>query len=511
MGVQLPGEVKEILEFIGYDWPDIDEGDLRDSAKEYREFAGELRTTIQRANKACANVTEGKSQGHAVDAFKTRWGKVSGQDMKNLADAVDVLAGALDTGAGYVEVCKYAIIADVTASAAVITAGLVGAFFTFGATAAASAAAAAALKILVREALDLLVQQLIELATQEIEAKMLAKLEGLFDDAVSSDTSGLPQGSDAVGQVLWTEFAEFEDAMTALRKEHGRLQEEKGSFDGKRGKRSLVAKKDDRFAKFGQAIDKAEDKVDETTVKMSKEIEKNVEGLDKTKKQNDEDDKKAKGEIDKCEPGDKKDGDEGDTPVYILNYDGTVDKLLPSGKIDPAGLNAEDKINLSGVMENGRVWRPENRPDRDEWQTPRGHTGTVTSTQVPTGGNELALATQNARKAHGDYGGSNYAAGLYVNPENNRASILVGRSEGSYHSEKIIGHPLLKAKTQDGLKELFTEREPCQKSPRCNRWLDAHFSHTRVTHAVPYDQSDRKTQNDAHEKYVENLKKSHGK
>ncbi|MEU9608246.1 hypothetical protein AB0E05_27895, partial [Streptomyces sp. NPDC048057] len=179
MGVQLPGEVEKILEMIGYDWPDIDEGELRDSAREYREFAGELRTTIQRANKACGHVTEGKSKGHAVDAFKTRWGKVSGQDMKNLADAVDVLAGALDTGAGYVEVCKYAIIADVTASAAVITAGLVGAFFTFGASAAASAVAAAALKVLVREALDLLVQQLIDLAVEEIEGKMLSKLEGL--------------------------------------------------------------------------------------------------------------------------------------------------------------------------------------------------------------------------------------------------------------------------------------------------------------------------------------------
>ncbi|MFF0447626.1 nucleic acid/nucleotide deaminase domain-containing protein [Streptomyces sp. NPDC004609] len=512
MGVQLPEEVREILEFIGYDWPDIDEDQLRDTAREYREFAGELRTTIERANKACATVTDGKSRGHAVDAFRTRWGKVSGQDMKNLADAVDVLAGALDSGAGFVEVCKYAIIADVTASAVAIGAGIVGAFFTFGASTVLSAAAVAALKVLVREALDLLVQQLIDLAVKEIEGRLLKMLEGLFDDAVTSggkDAQGkdLPQGPDGVGQVLWTEFVEFEDAMAELRREQGRLQEQKNGFDGRRTKRSLVAKKDSRFAKFGEAVDKAEDKIDETAVKMTKEIEKNADGLDRTKRDNDRDDKKAKDDIDGCQPGKKKD-DGDDTPVYILNLDGSVDKLLPNGTIDRAGLNADDRANLSGIMENGKVWRPPGRKDQQKWNTPKGHSGTVRSTKVDPATDELGRATQNARKAHDYYQGANYAAGRYVDPDTGRTSILVGRSDGSYHSEKIIGHPILQKGKESGLQELFTEREPCQKSPRCNRWLDSYFPETNVTHAVRYDQSDKATQNKEHTEYVNALKAS---
>lgn len=80
-------------------------------------------------NKACSNVLAGRSKGMAVDAFRQRWGKVSGQDMKHLADAMDVLAGAMDTGAGYVTTCKAAVIAGLGAAAAAVAGGLIGAVF----------------------------------------------------------------------------------------------------------------------------------------------------------------------------------------------------------------------------------------------------------------------------------------------------------------------------------------------------------------------------------------------
>ncbi|WP_158708687.1 hypothetical protein [Streptomyces bikiniensis] len=64
-----------------------------------------------------------------MDTFRQRWGKVSGQDMKHLADAMDVLAGAMDTGAGYVTTCKAAVIAGLGAAAAAVAGGLIGAVF----------------------------------------------------------------------------------------------------------------------------------------------------------------------------------------------------------------------------------------------------------------------------------------------------------------------------------------------------------------------------------------------
>ncbi|WP_425423544.1 nucleic acid/nucleotide deaminase domain-containing protein [Streptomyces megasporus] len=91
------------------------------------------------------------------------------------------------------------------------------------------------------------------------------------------------------------------------------------------------------------------------------------------------------------------------------------------------------------------------------------------------------------------------------------ASILIGRSDGNFHSERIIGHPLIHTGNESGLKEIFTEREPCQKNPRCNRWLDSRFPDTTVTHAADYRQDDPSTKNKEHKEYLKALKEAHGK
>lgn len=517
MGIQLPDEVRDVLEFIGIDWPDIDEDELRDTAKEYRDFADELRDTIQKADRACSHITAGRSKGEAVDAFKQRWGKVSGQDMKNLAKAVDVLAGAMDSGATYVTTCKLAIIGNVTASAATVTGGIVGAFFTGGLTALLSAAAVAALKQAVKEAIDLLVSKLVDLAVQKIEGEVMGLLEGLFDGSTTSGGRGrngkpLPEGSTALGQELWIEFAEFEDAIAELGQEHERFTDKKDRFTGKRQKRSLVSKKDDRFAKFGAAIDKAEDKVEQSAHRMQKELEKNVEGLDKTKRSNDRNEKDTKDDFDRC----RRDGDDDDdVPMYLLNADGSVKVLHPDGRL--SDVPKDDKSGIWNILEkDGTVWRPKGKgkKGRNPYPVPAGRQGPkVSSRKIPPGSTDLSRATEIARFAKDDYGGTNFAAGRYMAPETGKAIILVGDSRGP-HSEKTIGYPLLKHGREENLREIYTEREPCQLSPKCDQWLDLYFRSRNpdleVTHANSYDQSDKTSKRDKeHLEYMEKLEKRH--
>ncbi|WP_405509930.1 hypothetical protein OG323_32195 [Streptomyces cyaneofuscatus] len=520
MGIKLPEDLRDIIEMVGVDWPDIDEDELTGTAKEYREFAEELRDTIRDADKACSNVLAGRSRGKAVDAFRQRWGKVSGQDMKHLADAIDLLADAMDTGAGYVTTCKVAVIADLSAAAAAVTGGLVGAFFTGGLSALLGAGAALALKLAIREALELLVSQLIDLAVEKIEGEVLAKLEGLFDDTTSSggrDKTGalLPEGLDSVGQDLWIEFAEFADAIDQLGREQGKFQDKKKNFGDKRGKRSLVAKKDDRFAKFGAAIDKAEDKVEATAHSMQKEIEKNVEGIDKTKKSNDETEKDVKKDMEGCGPG-KKDSDGKDVPMYLLAKDGTVQQLLPDGTLKSVDKN--DTSGIHGLLESdGKAWRPESRAEKREVGVQDGEGKVVRSTRVDPYEDPLGQATQLARYANDDYETKhNYAAGRYVDPsDKGKELILIGRSDRGMHSERVIGYSLIRKGKQEGLQEVFTERAPCQKrNSRCDAWLAKHFGeHTKVTDAVPYDQLNGKREegNALHQAYVEKLKKAHGR
>ncbi|MFJ8862382.1 hypothetical protein ACIRD8_28625 [Streptomyces sp. NPDC102451] len=47
---------------------------------------------------------------------------------------------------------------------------------------------------------------------------------------------------------------------------------------------------------------------------------------------------------------------------------------------------------------------------------------------------------------------------------------------------RSIGYPILYNEKQPGLKEVFTEREPCQKRPRCEAWLGNYFKETKTLH-----------------------------
>ncbi len=47
--------------------------------------------------------------------------------------------------------------------------------------------------------------------------------------------------------------------------------------------------------------------------------------------------------------------------------------------------------------------------------------------------------------------------GRYIDPENGRESVLVGRSEGGFHSEKQIGHSLLHTGKHLGAKRVVHE------------------------------------------------------
>ncbi|MBT2439608.1 hypothetical protein J7E93_05625 [Streptomyces sp. ISL-36] len=154
---------------------------------------------------------------------------------------------------------------------------------------------------------------------------------------------------------------------------------------------------------------------------------------------------------------------------------------------------------------------PKTEKEKAEWHTPQGHTGKVTSQKVSTDGYDLAQATQSARIARDDYKGTNYAAGRYIAPDG-QESILVAYSNKAGHSERMLGRPLLHNGAGDGLKEVFTEREPCKKNPECARWLDAYFgSDLKVTHVADYYKPDGTTTNKEHITYRDNLRKAHGK
>ncbi|MEU9745752.1 nucleic acid/nucleotide deaminase domain-containing protein [Streptomyces niveus] len=508
MGKNLPGELVEVLDLVGVQWPNIDEDEVRDSAKDYRQLAEGLRDVIKEGNTACSHIVGGRSKGETVTAIDRRWGKLTTKDLTTFAKALDDLAGALDDCAALIEGCKAACIVELGATAGAATAGVIGMFFTAGLSGLLTAGAIAACRFALHEIIDYAVGEITAIVTDKIEAKILGKIEDVFTDHLDADggedLSGYTAGSADMAQDLAIEFDDFDRATGGYEETRNNFDKKKGTHKTGGAKRRSSVKKDSRFHKLATVMDKAEDAVDKKADETVDVLEKHGGKIDRSKREQKERDEKTKRDIDDCK----------DVRTYMLNADGTVDRILPSGTIAPNGLDDTDKLNLANITTDGKVWRPVTDSEKREWNTPTDHTGTVSSRKIDPNTSDLAQATQLARKAHDYYGGKNYAAARYIDPESGRQSILVGRSEGGFHSEKQIGHPLLRTQNQSGLKELFTEREPCQKNPQCNRWLDYYFksanSDLEVTHAANYDQFSP-GQGKEHRDYLNDLKKAHGK
>ncbi|WP_405593880.1 hypothetical protein OG741_37550 [Streptomyces sp. NBC_01410] len=507
MGKQLPDDLVEVLDLIGIDWPQIDEDEVKSSAKDYRNLADGIRDAVKEGNNACSHIVGGKSKGATVAAIDRRWGRLTTRDLATFAKGCDELADALDECAGLILTCKIAIIAKLTATAATATAGVIGMFFTAGLSGLLSAAAIAAARLIIQEAIDYAIGEITAIVTDKIEAKILAEIEELFSDRLGAGATYdvMASGEADMAQDLVIEFDEFDRASGDYKKTADNFDRKKGTFKGGGTHRKTSVKKDSRFHKLATVMDKAEDAVDKKSDEMVKTLEDHGGKIDKSKRDQRKEDEERKRDLDRCKV------DSGDTPMYLLNADGSVQTLSANGTT--GDVSRTDKSGIWNILEkDGTIWRP---PKGDNpYTVPRGRTGpAISSTKIQPGSSDLSRATEIARFAKQDYGGTNFAAARYINPQTGKPVILVGDSGGP-HSERLIGYPVLRHGQEKHIQTVYTEREPCQLSPKCDQWLDIHFKSKNpaleVEYANDYDQADRSTARDKeHRDYMRDLKKQH--
>ncbi|MFH9761618.1 nucleic acid/nucleotide deaminase domain-containing protein [Streptomyces anulatus] len=488
MGKTLPGELVEVLDLVGVSWPNIDEDEVRGCAKDYRKLAEGLRDVITEGNNACSNIVGGRSKGLTVTAIDRRWGKLTSKDLTTFAKALDDLGDALDDCAALIEGCKVVCIAELGATAAAATAGVVGMFFTVGLSGLLSAGAILACRIALHEAIDYAVGEITSIVTDKIEAKILSKIEAVFTDHLDADDNpaDYASGSADMAQDLVIEFDEFDRASGGYKETRDNFDKKKGEHKSGGGSRRSSVKKDSRFHKLSTVMDKAEDAVDKKADETVDILEKHGGNIDKSKKGHKQTDKERKEDLDRC----KVDGGD-DVPMYLLNADGTVEQLHADGRT-PTKINGSE-VGIRDILESdGTVWRSR---ATDKGNNPFGLSPSPDNPKVESkrlGKNQtsdLAYATQLARYSKGDYKGGNYAAADYVDADGNKV-VLVGHSKG-VHSERTIGYPVLKHGKESGIQSIYTEREPCQESGSwCDQWLGKHFGkNLEVSHSLSYDQS----------------------
>ncbi|MFB7674151.1 nucleic acid/nucleotide deaminase domain-containing protein [Kitasatospora purpeofusca] len=252
--------------------------------------------------------------------------------------------------------------------------------------------------------------------------------------------------------------------------------------------------------------------------------------LNKTAKHHKDNDHHTAGDFDgkakdkAAEPPKTGNGAGGDGPKpaprkYYIHDDGRVQEIKDGKLVDLQNPDASLKTILDGTnvkdptkaeLDKHHNAKKYKKSDTDE-DGKQKQDEKVVSQRIEKP-DELSRAVEEVRRAQGDYGGKNYASLRYRDEKGE--FILVGRSDyNRSHSERSIGKPLLGDKAGN-VRDLYTEREPCQAGPNCQRWLGRHFEsqnpELNVSHGVAYDNKIPANDRDwAHKAYLKQLEQDH--
>jgi uncharacterized protein YukE len=206
MAIELPGEVVSFLQFIGVNWPNVNEDKVREFAAHVREFAENVDNTHQDSTATIKRLGEAY-QGASYDALLAKWAQLSNSHMSELVQACHTVATGLDAAADVIVAMKVEAIAELAVLAATFIADQAAAVATLGLAEAA--------EVLVVEAaeklMDFLEQQLEQyIIGQVIEAAMDPLVEvvgravtGLVFQAAESAlgvSAGTGGGTGSVGE-----------------------------------------------------------------------------------------------------------------------------------------------------------------------------------------------------------------------------------------------------------------------------------------------------------------------
>jgi RHS repeat-associated protein len=183
MGYTIPGWLDEVLDFIGINFPNVDEDDYREMAEALREFADKFEGHGGDAHKAFSRILS-SSEGWAVDAMEKHWNQVKGSHLEKLPEIARLFADACDTLADIIFGMKRKaeIELGVMAASVGISAGL--AVVTGGLSALIGAAEIAAMRQAVKRIIDEAVERIVDEVLAKLTEPVNAKLEAMVEDMV---------------------------------------------------------------------------------------------------------------------------------------------------------------------------------------------------------------------------------------------------------------------------------------------------------------------------------------
>ncbi|MET7689631.1 nucleic acid/nucleotide deaminase domain-containing protein [Streptomyces sp. NPDC005483] len=547
MGVVLPSELDAALDLIGISWPNVDEDDYRDMAQAMREFADDIDDGAADAHRAITDLVGG-NEGLAIQALEKHWDLVKGKHLTNLAEGGRVAATALDAVAVLIEGAKIAAIAQLGILAAEIAAALAAAPLTFGLSTLGGIAGTQVTRIAVKrifeEVCEEIASRIIEVATGPIFQALGAMAGDLvlqlggnalgtqngvdLGQTAKAGREGLDEGVDNLksggmqlasagggaggsmqlagaggdggsssgggGGQFSMDLESYDRAGNGLKSAGGKIRDgagskltrAKSSHGRARGKDPLTNLLDPMVDELMEGIGKG---VKRSAAHLDESMTSGLSKMAKRHKDNDDETALSLKQLQK--------GNDGKTPMYLMGDDGTLRRLRPDGGTHKLDQEDRDRIGLTLDGDNaGRPLPGEPNLKLHGKERPRPLSN---SQQVELGSTPLSQAVQLARHSDKSYGNHKQVNGQDKFESNNYAAarldsakqgdgnfIMVARSSGFRHSERMIGFPVLRDGAGGRITELYTERAPCSSAPNCSAWMKERLSHVDVTHSIDY-------------------------
>ncbi|MCK6081681.1 hypothetical protein KZX37_07310 [Microbacterium sp. EYE_5] len=188
--MMLPNELIWVMEKLGFEWPDIDEDELRRGGQMIATFSDELEGKLQAMDRKVNGDLAAAMRGQAGPAYVGAWNTNRAQNLQKLLDILGPVPAGVDIAAGGVTALKIKVIADVTTTMIALVAML-----TNPITAAGAGPMLIIKKKLLNAAVDIAVEQVlnqvlpmvIEPLANELPGVVMAALDSPIVEAVAGD------------------------------------------------------------------------------------------------------------------------------------------------------------------------------------------------------------------------------------------------------------------------------------------------------------------------------------
>ncbi len=190
MGMMLPNELVWVMEKLGFEWPDIDEDELRRGSGMVRVFTHDLETKIQVMDRKVNGDLAAAMRGQAGPAYVGAWNANRSQNLQRLLDILGPAPTGIDLAADAVFALKMKVIADVATTMIALVAMLTNPFTALGAgpmLLIKKRLLNAAVDTAIEQVLNQVLPTVIEPLAQELPGVIMAALESPIVEAVAGD------------------------------------------------------------------------------------------------------------------------------------------------------------------------------------------------------------------------------------------------------------------------------------------------------------------------------------